>query len=118
MATATSTYPVSVGSQWLHGFDATITGPVGGVYTITSAADVTDAQLQEAVDLTAKEMSYSQNELDLRAKAEQGLALNKVFLGLANPTQAQVLAQVRLLTREANNLIRLQVSALDSTDDT
>ena len=43
----------------------------------------------------------------LLAKADNALAANATFLALASPTNAQVLAQTKLLTREVNALIRL-----------
>lgn len=58
------------------------------------------------------------NEGVLRAKAAQALASNATFLAIASPTNAQTLAQVRLLTRETNALIRLLLGALDDVSDT
>jgi hypothetical protein len=47
-------------------------------------------------------------------RARQAYDLNVAFLANASPSNAQVLAQVRLLTRECNALIRLVVGMLDS----
>ena len=40
-------------------------------------------------------------------KANAALAANATFLAIASPTNAQVLAQTRLLTRQVNARIRL-----------
>lgn len=58
------------------------------------------------------------NRETLTAKAEAALAANATFLALGSPTNAQTLAQVRLLTRENNALIRLALNLLDSVADT
>ena len=54
------------------------------------------------------------NRRTLRERAEAALTNNADFLALSSPTNAQTLAQVRLLTREASALIRL---VLDKVDD-
>ena len=58
------------------------------------------------------------NQTTVEDKARQALAANATFLALQNPTNAQILAQVRLLTREANGLIRLQLDELADVSDT
>jgi hypothetical protein len=60
------------------------------------------------------------NRQDITALARAALDLNATFLALAPPTTAQVVAQVKLLTREVNALIRLRVGddALDTTQGT
>lgn len=54
----------------------------------------------------------------LRGKLGQALAGNAVFLANAAPSNAQILQQVRFLTRECNGLIRLAAQLLDDTADT
>ena len=49
---------------------------------------------------------------DLLARARAALEANATFLALAAPTNAQVLTQVRRITREANALIRYAVRDL------
>jgi hypothetical protein len=50
------------------------------------------------------------NSAALVSKANAALAANATFLALGAPTNPQVLAQVQLLTREVNALIRLFLS--------
>lgn len=54
----------------------------------------------------------------LQRKAGTALSQNAAFLALEGPANAQVLAQVRALTRQVSALIRLEIGALDSTDGT
>jgi hypothetical protein len=54
----------------------------------------------------------------LRDRAIGALDTNAAFLALDPPTQAQVLAQVRALTRQSSALIRLSLGYLDSIDGT
>ncbi|MEQ8834263.1 MAG: hypothetical protein RIB67_07435 [Miltoncostaeaceae bacterium] len=54
----------------------------------------------------------------LHERAIAALEANAEFLALSPPTQGQVLAQVRALTRQNNALIRLLLGQLDSIDNT
>jgi hypothetical protein len=58
------------------------------------------------------------NQQALQAKAINALASNVTFLAIANPTSAQVTAQVKLLTRETSALIRLLLNQLTDTTGT
>ena len=69
------------------------------------------AEHVEQVDITAPSVQF-----DLHARARQALVDNAAFLALASPTNAQVLAQTKRLTRECSALIRLVV-ALDGARD-
>lgn len=54
----------------------------------------------------------------IRTRIALALDENAAFLALTPPTNAQILAQVRMLTRECSALIRLFGGLLDSTDGT
>lgn len=54
------------------------------------------------VDITAEA-----TRADIVAKARAALTANATFQAIGSPSNAQTLAQVRLLTREMNGLIRL-----------
>lgn len=54
----------------------------------------------------------------LAQRAPDAVAANATFLARATPTNAQVLDQVRLLTREVNALVRVVWALLDNIDDT
>lgn len=56
------------------------------------------------------------NEQTVRERAGQALATNRTFLAVASPTNAQVVAQVKALTRQMNGLVRLVLGQLDATE--
>lgn len=69
---------------------------------------------REAARLAAE--TESANESTIRTQATSALDTNRAFIALDPPTNAQVLAQVRSLTRQTNGLIRLTLGQLDGTD--
>ena len=48
--------------------------------------------------------------------ARTALATNRTFVALASPSTAQVVAQVKALTRQINALARLEIGQFDGTD--
>lgn len=56
------------------------------------------------------------NGTTIRTQAATALGTNTAFLTFGAPTNAQIVAQVRALTRQTNGLIRLAINALDATD--
>lgn len=54
----------------------------------------------------------------LETRATKALTVNASFLALGSPTNAQVLAQVRALTRECNAIIRILTDAVDDLSNT
>jgi hypothetical protein len=61
------------------------------------------------------DVTVERNGDTLRALALAALAANRTFLDIGTPTNAQVLAQVRNLTRQVQALIRLELGVLDDT---
>lgn len=54
----------------------------------------------------------------LRVKLQNALTANAAYLALVTPTNADVVAQVRLLTRECNGIMRMVGNWLDTTTGT
>lgn len=92
----------------------TCTTTTRGVPTVRSA---TDGELALAT-ATAAERTATAVESTLSAAARAAYSANRTYLGTASPTNAQVAAQVRALTRQVNALIRLAVLRDLLTDET
>ena len=60
--------------------------------------------------------TYESNRSSIETKALAALTANNDYLAIASPSNAEVLAQVRVITRECNGLIRLVLNQLDSDD--
>ena len=83
----------------------------------TSATPYTTAE-NAAADRRATAALETTNATSLRDKARTALTGNNTFLGIASPTNAQVSAQVKALTRQVNALIKLEVGDLSDTTGT
>jgi hypothetical protein len=63
-----------------------------------------------------KEATDANNRATVESQAKTALDGNRTYLAIATPTNAQVAAQVRALTRQANGLIRLALAQFDGTN--
>lgn len=110
-----------VRQQWSNGTQA---GDPASGYTEWNAQGIQTLQraltTDESATLAATDLDNSQsaNGATLKQRAQTALTANTTFLALASPTNAQTLAQVQLLTKECNGLIRLALGLLDSTAGT
>lgn len=84
---------------------------VGGVPTVVWT------QREWAPDEIAAQQRVTNTDT-VRTRAAQALVSNAAFLALASPTNVQILAHVRRMTKELNGLIRLELGDLDEIGDT
>lgn len=66
--------------------------------------------------ITYETSDAEDNSQAISAAATAALSTNRAFVALASPTNAQVVAQVKALSRQNNGIIRLLLSQLDGTD--
>jgi hypothetical protein len=99
---------------------ATITGPdVDGNYTVTvPEEDLSQAQLDISVGIAENDQRAALNKQDLIVKMRDAVASNKTFLNIATPTNAQVVTQVKTLTRQMNVVLKMVGQDLMDTDGT
>ena len=73
---------------------------------------------QDAAALAAAESMEpgGANAAELRTRLRAARAANSVFLAVPSPTAAQVVEQVRALTRQMQGVIRLAASDLDGVE--
>jgi hypothetical protein len=89
-------------------------GPDG---TVVLSRPFNQAEMDRlAAELAAR--AQDDNRSTIRTKAMQALQANQNYLALTSPTNAQVAAQVKLLTREVSGLIRLVLDQVDTTEGT
>lgn len=107
--------------QWSN---ATRAGDPPAGYTAFDAAGTVTTQRAltgaEAAELAAADAAAAAatNAGTLQQRAQNALQANANYLAVAAPTNAQVAAQVQLLTKECSALIRLLLGQLDSTAGT
>lgn len=88
-----------------------------------SSANVTvydvynDQDVWIGTDREDRSMTSEINQSNIRAKLEQALGVNSTFIALTTPTVAQAVAQVKILSRENNALIRWCLNRFDSSED-
>jgi len=115
MATRIEYWPGSATKRFQWGPSDYFVYDVGGV--LISTRPLTGDELAWLAYCDQLDVALANRDA-LTAKAQQALTTNAAFLALASPTNAQTLAQVRVLTRECNAIIRLLLNQLDMTDGT
>lgn len=60
--------------------------------------------------------AQNDNAVTMESQAASALTNNRTYLALSSPTNAQVAAQVRALTQQNTQLIRLVTNQLDATN--
>ena len=83
--------------------------------TQTSTRSYT-TQENDIADATAVVETAGRNRDTIEEQAGAALDANTAYLAIATPTNAQVAAQVKALTRQNNKIIRLALGRLDGTD--
>ncbi len=78
-----------------------------------SVVDGHAVKAQAALDAAATGRA---NEATIQQRATTALTANTTFLAVTSPTNAQIAAQVKALTRQNNGLIRLVLRRFDGTD--
>jgi hypothetical protein len=85
--------------------------------TLLATRPYTPAETAQ-VAAEAAEQNRIANKLTIEDRAALALASNETYLAIASPSNAQNAAQIKLLTRECQGLIRLAIKALDSLNGT
>lgn len=89
----------------------------GTLHYYQDGVELTPAQAK-AIVATDSSVIAETNKRSLEDKATQAIELNNTYLARTSPTAAQTTAQVKLLTRENNAIIRLLLKKLDSVSGT
>lgn len=100
-------------------YEIVITGPSGDVWTV-EATDSTVAlsELEDAVERYRQWVVSNQNNQLLTAKLSPALVTNNTFLAISEPDLADIVNQVKALTKQANMLIRFRKSDFLDISDT
>lgn len=94
--------------------DATTTYDRSVTWDGKTVAVTWTARPKTALELAAD--TANTNRATIQTQATDALAANRTFLGIASPTNAQTLAQVKALTRQNQGIIRLLLNELDGTN--
>lgn len=92
------------------------TEAIEGQTTVRCEHPAVTQQLLDAAVAAHVPTPVEANRTTLANRASAALDANRTYLALTSPTNAQNLAQIRLLTRECTALIRLLLNRLDGTD--
>jgi hypothetical protein len=83
--------------------------------SVTSTRPYTAAENVNA-DALVTAAAEQANHDTIVSQATTAISSNQTYLGIASPTNAQVVAQDRALTQQMNTVIRLVIAKLDGTD--
>lgn len=116
MSEVSTTKPINL-SQLASEVGAPLAAHAQGdtTHVTCSSPTVTQATLQAALESHVA-IDEQGNRATLEQRARTAMAANATYLARTSPTQAQTVAQVRLLTQECQALIRLVLGQLNSTD--
>lgn len=79
---------------------------------VTPAAEAAAAMTQAQRDAETRDQLREANKATIADRADVAITANAAFLALASPSNAQVLAQTRVLTRAVTALIRIVLALL------
>lgn len=91
---------------------------IGGAVTVQRALTPAEVTQLAAADAAPVADLSGQRAATISGNAEAALAVNAAFLANGSPSSVEVVAQVRVLTRECSGLIRLLLGRLDSSGGT
>lgn len=114
MTTATTTDANVAGylARFLDDPRMTVTGPDAGIYTVTVPDFYSQARLDEAITKTGTLVAEIVNIAGLKGQVAAQSAINRTFIALATPTNAQMIAQLKALSRQSNILMELGYKTL------
>lgn len=114
MSSVTTTAVISGAIETYIGPGAEVSGPdADGSYVVT--CDMEESALRQIVDCLEATQAIERQRRALANGARSAIADNRDYLALTAPTNAQSVAQVKALTRQMSNLIRLVVPELLDT---
>jgi hypothetical protein len=116
MTTSTSTVePVNLVFQIYSGQalpdplpEITVTGPVDGIWTVTTPDDITQEMLDAAIASIELSTRLTENMQLLFDKISAGIPPNRDFLAISSPTAEENDTQIQALTRQVNALLILR----------